>query len=555
MRITEVRIQNFKRFTDLVIEGIPSAAKLVLLIGSNGSGKSSVFDAFDYVSKQFKDAAIEKDKYYYKVSEKGLKINLDFNSGETINCEYDKEKGITSGTGLPNNIKFIGRSSMRIVPRIDFSRLNFEKDILFKDKDAPLSFIDFDTRFNFDVTKYIKDVTDAVREPVFQGKNADTVKIFSQFIEPINKALKNIFGENERTVIEIAKFKDADLYGPPNLIFKKGINEIEYDVLSHGEKQVIITLLNFIVRKEQLENSIYFIDEMDAHLNTAIQYTLLKEITENWIPDSCQLWTASHSLGFIDYARQATHAAIIDFDQLNFDVHQVLTPEPKDNLEVYEIAVGKDILSRIFQGMEIVFAENTDATIYNLLAIDRTIFVPESNKNAVFHKVRNGEFKGLIDRDFLTDTEITALEKFYSNLKILRFYSIENYLLHPDNLQEYFSQQQKTFDKSAYIKALIAAKNAVKDNFVYSLVPNRMSYPFYREMSNKAPKWFKNTSENQGAAKEIYQSLNSNKLADFYPFFPMKDYGKTIPQRQNLQYSELSSTAWFKKQIAEIISK
>ncbi|MFK7983333.1 MAG: hypothetical protein AB8G86_25350 [Saprospiraceae bacterium] len=161
----------------------------------------------------------------------------------------------------------------------------------------------------------------------------------------------------------------------------------------------------------------------------------------------------------------------------------------------------------------------------------------------------------LMRRGFLTETEIDGLEKFYPNLKILRLYSIENYLLHPDNLQEYFNEQQKSFDKVAYIQALVEAKNAVKDNFVYSLVPNRMSYPFYREMSHKAPKWFKNTSENQAAAKEIYQSLTSDKLADFYPFFPMKDYGKTIPQRQNLQYSELSSTLWFKKQITEIISK
>ena len=47
MRITKVELKNFKRFTDLTIDGIPTDAKLVLLIGSNGSGKSSVFDAFE----------------------------------------------------------------------------------------------------------------------------------------------------------------------------------------------------------------------------------------------------------------------------------------------------------------------------------------------------------------------------------------------------------------------------------------------------------------------------------------------------------------------------
>jgi AAA15 family ATPase/GTPase len=40
--------ENFKRFTDLRIENIPEETKLVLLIGTNGSGKSSVFDGFRY---------------------------------------------------------------------------------------------------------------------------------------------------------------------------------------------------------------------------------------------------------------------------------------------------------------------------------------------------------------------------------------------------------------------------------------------------------------------------------------------------------------------------
>ena len=47
MRITELRLQNFKRFTDLHIKNLSPDAKLVLLIGANGSGKSTVFDAFE----------------------------------------------------------------------------------------------------------------------------------------------------------------------------------------------------------------------------------------------------------------------------------------------------------------------------------------------------------------------------------------------------------------------------------------------------------------------------------------------------------------------------
>ena len=45
MKIKSIHLKDFKRFTDLTIEGLPETAKLVVMIGSNGCGKSSVFDA------------------------------------------------------------------------------------------------------------------------------------------------------------------------------------------------------------------------------------------------------------------------------------------------------------------------------------------------------------------------------------------------------------------------------------------------------------------------------------------------------------------------------
>ena len=46
MKIKEVHLEKFKRFTDLTIKDISKDAKLVVLIGPNGCGKSSIFDAF-----------------------------------------------------------------------------------------------------------------------------------------------------------------------------------------------------------------------------------------------------------------------------------------------------------------------------------------------------------------------------------------------------------------------------------------------------------------------------------------------------------------------------
>ena len=48
MRIKEIKLNKFKRFTDLTISGIPATAKLVILVGPNGSGKTSVFEGMNH---------------------------------------------------------------------------------------------------------------------------------------------------------------------------------------------------------------------------------------------------------------------------------------------------------------------------------------------------------------------------------------------------------------------------------------------------------------------------------------------------------------------------
>ena len=63
MRIRSIHLKDFKRFTDLTIKGIPDAAKLVILVGPSGSGKSSLLDAINTWGKNHHSYDIE---YYRK---------------------------------------------------------------------------------------------------------------------------------------------------------------------------------------------------------------------------------------------------------------------------------------------------------------------------------------------------------------------------------------------------------------------------------------------------------------------------------------------------------
>ncbi|GEP97182.1 AAA family ATPase [Chitinophaga cymbidii] len=548
MHIRSLRLENFKRFTDLTIQDIPEQAKLVLLIGSNGSGKSSVFDAFQVFGTQsgksnkalnvdvFKDPAVKTFKITADTFEYGSISNENYTSYHT--------EGINYGS-------FYGRTSFRQIPRLTRLALGSQNVQIERDSDRAASFIDRDERFENDLEhlfgKLLKE---------FFRSNDDKSEIKERIINPINEALFRIFNKSSDTVISLLEIIPPLEGKVAEINFKKGNSVFHYNYLSAGEKEVFNILLNLIARREYYQNTIYYFDEIDLHLNTALQYSFLKEIAENWIPADCQLWTASHSLGFIEYANKSERAVIVDFDDLNFDLPQVLVPEPKESKDVYEIAVGKEFLPSIFGEMNIFFVENNDRDYYALAGIDNTIFVSDNSRNNVYHKVRTSEFMGIVDRDYLSDSDIKEIRNHYPRLHLLEYYSIENYLYHPDNLEEYFLDLKKDFNKEQYVRDLISAKNQCKDGIIPSLSLKRTEYPYFGEPEYNGKSLqnrFKNKQENFAESQVIAGYLASDNFDDFYKVLPMKTYCTQLPQRQNIIKSDLAKTGWFKKQIQRIL--
>jgi hypothetical protein len=539
MRIKKIVLRNFKRFTELTISEIPSESRLVLVIGSNGSGKSSLFDAFDWLSKgPFKGVPYGGDdglNYYRKdqTSDPTAHIEL-YNQAESID-----KAGWNISTGKELVQKFLGRSSIRIVPRISN---NANPANVASDNDSPTSYIENDTRFVNDVFLYIQQINNALREPVFKGKQADTLKIFRDFIEPLNHSLIKIFGGDENTTIQIAEFQDATPSTTAKLIFKKGQSKINYDLLSHGEKQVIILLLNFIVRQEYYKDSIIFIDEMDCHLNTALQSTLLEEIVSRWIPENAQLWTASHALGFIDYARNSNVASIIDFNLYNFDIKKELLPQPKDKLEVYEVAIPKATIASILKGYKLVIVENKNDEHFNLaLGQEGYLFLPANNNREVFLTVKSDKDKlGLRDRDYLREDEINKIQSLLPNLRILSLSTFENYIYHPDNLSEL---KLNGFEVEKYREEIVRQKNEKLLEIVGEIGTSRTHYIE-----------FKDCIKNDESIQPIIDSLKSDTFEVFFAFFNMKrHFNKSYLNQFKYTITDLAKTNWFKGQILKTI--
>ncbi|MDQ6762271.1 MAG: AAA family ATPase [Bacteroidota bacterium] len=552
MKIKSLQLKNFKRFTDLTLQDIPDNSKLVLLIGSNGSGKSSVFDAFEAINKVLKSVDDIDDEVYYK------KNNTESYIINFYADNYEGKQFISShGSYISNrgNNTFYGRSAVRYSPRIERTVIGVPIKIA-DDADRPGYYIDRDNRFENDIDLLLSEIVKKVFSDLNNITNGkiDEVK---KFMQRLNESLSNIFRSNNYSQLELINFQSPADGKPAQLIFRKGDVEINYDLLSAGEKEIINLLINLYARATHFTNTIYFFDEIDAHLNTKLQYALLKELIENWIPDNCQFWTASHSLGFIQYAKESDHASIFDFDDFDFDYPKILSPEPKDNPDLYDIAIDKNFLSKLFTGFDIYFVENTDQVYYSFSNLVKTIFVPEKGRNAVYYKVKNGEYNGIIDRDYLSDDDIIEIEKYYPSLKILKYYSIENYLYHPDNLEEYKREKKSPFDKEFYEEQIRIAKNKVIPELTIKIATIRNSYPFfddpkYDSKNNTNRLRFKNKEENFTNTALVVGYLNSNDFESFYKSFSMKDYGKHLPERNNPP-SELAQTSWFKKQIELII--
>lgn len=535
MNICRVTLINFKRFRRLTIDlsTLAHAPKLVLLTGANGVGKSSVFDAFEWISKPVKDGArgestYYEDVYYVRFGEHNsrlagqlpISVKIDFvnnqSSQRTLNF-IGSPKNIENFSGLRRKNLFYGRSASRQTVRV--TKRPTKPTKVAADGDRPRFYIDSDERFQSDV---------------FLWKN--------EFFKPLNNALKRILCSDEEdnaACLRLVSLAPPFAGKPAVIKFEKGATVFDYDLLSSGEKEIFGILLNLLVRRESFQDTIYFIDELDVHLNTNLQYAFLKEITENLIPENCQLWTASHSLGFIQYAKESKNAAILNFDRLDFDAPQIIAPQPKENLEIYEIAVPQKVLSEIFRDKSLTFCENEDVAVYNSLGLSKRLFLPAKDKNDVYFSAKNNpQYFGLMDKDYLTPQEIELIRRKVPNLFALNFYSIESYFYHPENLAEVIED----FDTESYRNDLQQQKQNLYEKVIYGLKQARDGYKVLAHEKIIC----------KNAEDEIISALKSDNFEEFYPYLDMKKRFKHGDY--NVSESRLSQTEWFNQAVSKVFN-
>ena len=488
MKIKDIEINNFKNFKRLVIKDIPKETRLVVLIGPNGTGKTSLLEAFNFYQQQ-RGFLHQGDKGYF-AKNNGVIDSVDVNNLVKISfhdCDNDDlvlKRGVIRKqfyfrTAYRNETDFISneiKKQNNPEEEIRLPRLNFNDIAVSSNYQRLINRIFFSYYDINNETKIIKDVRD---EP----------------INIINNALINIFKN--------LKLQSGDiLYKNHNFIFSKkksdhNTEDIYYKNLSAGEKGVFDLVIDIVIKREIYKSSTYCIDEPEAHIHSKLQGIVLRELYK-LIPSDSQLWIATHSVGMLNEAENIEHenpgsVIFLDFSNIDFDKEKILAPVNLSKAirnKFYEYILGD--FSKLILPSCLVLCEgsnignkrkNFDCDIYSKIFKDKFKDVDFISSGCCDEIINADEkFKGLfslldsktkiirlIDRDDYSDEQICNFKSV--GINVLSKRNIESYLFDDEIIHKLFVLYGKLdlFDKYKVDKENILNNSQARDNSIDNL--------------------------------------------------------------------------------------
>jgi AAA15 family ATPase/GTPase len=469
MRIKKIRLKEFKRYDDLTIDLGENPKKIIALVGPNGSGKSSVFDAFEEKLKDFRSRNEEPVSFFSKSF-----FHRDVNFKKEV---YNKNIAIaitTLGDVPVVRNSFYIRTAYRFTAKLNVNEVKKISDLKFG-TDDPASSISLDTRLEDNYRRLLEQAY--IQFDQVGTKTGNQVK--EELIGRINKVLTNVID------VQISSLGNV-MSGNGQLFFEKG-NTINfpYSILSAGEKEVVDIIIDLVVKIPFYNDTVFCIDEPELHLNTAIQRKLLVEI-EKLIPENCQLWIATHSIGFLRSLQNELKdkAQIFDFSERDyFNGTKVISPMRPNRTNWQRIfSTALDDLTDLLAPNRIIYCEGK--------LIDKRAHVEEGLDAKVFNGVFNQNFPetlfissgGNTELDHRSDVAIAILGKVFSDIEIwilkdrdlnsgkpvdeagrqnylqnngenhrvLKRFELENYLFDKEILKKYCGANSLNFNEEKY---------------------------------------------------------------------------------------------------------
>lgn len=456
MKIKKIELTKFKRFTDLTITEIPVTARLIVLVGPNGCGKTSLFEALNhwYQLKGFNQAD-NKDYCEKKDGINGIetgnrwyvdKVKIEFHNDQQLSQEQLKGK-------------FYFRSAYRNEPDFTVSTLSSQND--------PTKSVKLKTLMQNDQTvseNYQRLIAQTLAGVYKATNNLKTVEqLREELVGKIRTSLSTVFDDLNLSSI-------GDPLSSGSFYFEKGLaKDFHYRNLSAGEKSVFDLLLDMIIKSTYYSDAVFCIDEPEAHMHTRLQSKLLRELY-NLTPDNSQLWISTHSIGMLKEAEEIEQlnpgtVIFLDFDNRDLDLTEIIKPTQINKAiwdRFFDLAFGD--FSKLIAPSRIVFCEGTaqgrkykdfDAQIYGKLFGSKyhdTKFISigscselENIENQsikiVSNILKSSEILKFVDRDDKSEPEIQELRDKGIKTSIKRH--VECYLFDDELIRKLCEDQGK----------------------------------------------------------------------------------------------------------------
>ena len=498
-----MHLKNFRRFTDLTIKGLPQTAKLIVMIGPNGSGKSSVFDALQVLrdTRGFHSLNASADYYFksappqntnvFDVLRENVQITF---HGKSPNNEKDWQRAFHLRSPYRNDL--VEGSGALTKPKPIATERRFYR---MAENDAAVT------------SNYIRllnqwiECSSAAQPSEVVGELQD--KVFGD----LRDTIESLFGHHELVLSSLGNPGDGNIFQ----FNKRASQGFSYLNLSSGEKASLDLHLDIKTVKAEINDTVFCIDEPEAHLHTELQGKLLHELY-NLIPDLSQLWIATHSIGMVRKAQELWEndpksVVFLDFGNHNFDEPVTLkptTPDPDFWARTYEVALG-DLAELVIIGRTVFCeGEEFDEECYRNIFKDpypEVCFVSLGGRgnveksvtatNLAIEKIaKSAKVIGIVDRDRATCDEIKRNAK--KGIRTLSRKTIESYLLDDEVLMKLCEDH----DGPDKVNDLLMAKQDVLNK--HGLKTSDNLKPIVQQVHGAAQRILK--SANLGNTKESF---------------------------------------------------
>jgi predicted ATPase len=312
MHVRLIRATGFKRFSDLTVE-MPGSPRLVVMCGPNGSGKSCLLEAISIWARMQGVGGWNPDPSY--LVKGGGEASGGW--GNLVHVEFheswsEKRKLVTV------------RSAYRNDPEFQLAELKRTGELLDDANSTAIRMIDNDARVAANYQRLVASTLMNVFDGSHDGVEVQVLR--QEVMEPVRSAMQALFPGLELSGV-------GDPLGAGTFSFTKaGKSDFSYKNLSGGEKAGFDLVLDLAIKRGAFDDTVYCIDEPEAHMSTRTQAKLLDELLALLGPD-CQLWIATHSIGMMRravelYGADSESVAFLDFDNRDFESSEVIRAEP-----------------------------------------------------------------------------------------------------------------------------------------------------------------------------------------------------------------------------------